>query len=702
MKKVVKNIFIMSFIAGFIFLSCIFFTLPDISDYMYEPTDKSSVMSRDGKWIGDITTKNNTYIQRSEIPDMLVFAVVSVEDKRFFKHFGVDIFGIGRAFYINIREGEIVEGASTITQQTATLLFFNKEKSYIRKIKEVLTAFKLEAKYTKDEIITIYLNEIYFGAGAYGIYEASQAYFSKKPADLKIEECAMLAGIIQAPSAYSPINEEGFKYATQRKEKVLGLMFEQGYITEDEYNKAMSAEVKIKPNMRGVFSNGICGTGYEAYMDKVYTQSVQMLSEHYMRNMSISKAAAEKKAQEALISGEAAVTATLSQAAQQSALSSLTSTLSGKSSLADSAFVFLNSDNGDVLVYYGSSTYIDMVYKPRQPGSTIKPLFMAYLIENGYADKNTVVNDERFDANGYSPPNVSNKYMGYVTMRETLVNSLNAASLRFFLLADQSNIIDFVKTLGISTISREDYNAAFALGGLTNGIMPMELAQAYAAINNGGVLYQPNFVYSIKLETGEVIYPKKGESKRVMSSDTAEQLRSCLESTVIRGTAKSADPGYLTHGKTGTTDNERDVWFAGSTGNMTAAIWMGNVDAKPVKGISSSWCRSVYKAAAKTAAERGAVSRNSLKSTRSESVEVIAVRGDEEKPCYEEEDIIKITVPLFEKEHFAERIVTAAEVDAESNKLFNQNVCPEHSRTVRYFTAENMPREKCWNILHHF
>ncbi len=705
MKKFIKKIFLFAFIAGIIFLSYIMSTLPSVKDYIYTPTSKSVIISSDCYEIGEITSRNSTYISGDEIPDIMKKAVVALEDKRFYKHMGVDPIGIARAFYNNLKAGEIVEGGSTITQQVAKNLFFSTKQSYIRKLKEALTAIKMEIEMDKDEILTIYLNEIYLGAGAYGVYEASMAYFDREPMDLTLAECAMIAGIIQAPSAYCPLDEEGYGYAMERKDKVLDIMAEEGYITEEERDEAKAQEIEITPADESAFSYGVCEWGCESYLNRVYEQCIETIAEHYVENLNYSRSDAENEAARLLMAENLTINVTMNYDMQKNALNAMVDELDGWDPDADCAFVAVDINNGKGLAYYGSDTYIDMANTPRQPGSTIKPLYMAYLLDKGIADRNTIVNDERFDINGYSPANFAGEYYGYVTMRETLVESLNAASLRFFLMADTTKMVNYVEKLGISTINEGDYNAAFALGGMVDGIKPKELASAYAVIANGGTLYEEIFVESIVSESGIVLYPGRVESKKVMSSETASELRNCLESVVLRGTGTVADVGYATMGKTGTTDNEKDVWFAGSTGNISMAIWIGNVEYLNVFYLASSWCSRIYKNTIEDSIYDGCLDESTLVESRYEETEEITLVNinipssgiDAEE--LSEESFISVTVPTFETENFADRQIVRVQIDSVTGKLYVEGKCNPEYMKEKYYFINDVPTQEC-NMIH--
>ncbi len=700
-KKFIRKTFLLIVISVLVFTGYIMSTLPSVDGYSYTPTAKSVILSSDGYEIGSITSRDATYISGDEIPDSLKKAVVALEDKRFYKHIGVDPIGIARAFYNNFKAGEIVEGGSTITQQVAKNLFFSTKKSYIRKIKEALTAIKMEFELEKDDILTIYLNDIYFGAGAYGVYEASMAYFNREPMELNLAECAMLAGIIQAPSVYCPLDEEGYAYAMERKDKVLDVMAAEGYISEEERDEAKNKKIKITPDNGSTFAFGVCEWGCESYLNRVYEQCIDTIARYYEENLNYSTEDAENEASRLLMSENLTINCTLNYEMQKNALSAMKDELSGKDKDADCAFVMVDINNGNILTYYGGDEYVDMANSPRQPGSTIKPLYMAYLVDKGIADRNTVVDDTRFDINGYSPANFAGEYYGYVTMRETLVNSLNAASLRFFLMADTTKMVNYVEKLGISTINKGDYNAAFALGGMVDGIKPRELASAYAVISNGGTLHEEVFVESIVSESGIIIYPEKSDSRKVMASETSSQIKNCLESVVLRGTGQRADVGYSTMGKTGTTDNEKDVWFAGSTGDVSMAIWIGNVEYLNVNNLASSWCSRIYKNTILDSIKDGSFNKSSLTDKRSEPTEnILLYNGDIPSKGLDEDEItedsfIEITVPVFEADNFADRQIVKVRIDSVTGDLFVEGKCNVDFMKERYFYIKDAPRKEC-------
>ncbi|MBO4360766.1 MAG: transglycosylase domain-containing protein [Eubacteriaceae bacterium] len=674
-------------------------TLPDIRHYDYASTTHSVVYSSDGQWLGSVERKNATYVSREQIPDTLVDAVVSIEDKRFFSHPGVDPISIARAAYHNMKAGEIIEGGSSITQQLTKLLFFNDEMSYSRKIAEAVTAVRMELRYSKDDIITMYLNEVYLGGGAYGVYEASMLYFGCSPLELTTAQCAMLAGIITAPSAYCPMDETGYVFATQRKEKVLAAMLEQGRISVFEYAKALMEPIRIYGIIPGqsAFEYGSCVAGYRSCMNLIYGEAVDILSQYYI-STGTSPSSARLKAEQALFSQSMRINSTISYGMQQKALSAIWSQITARSAAASCAYVSIDSSTGNVLVYYGgdNSTLLDLAASPHQPGSTIKPLYMLYLVDKGICTIDDIVLDAPTEIDGYAPNNFAGEYYGYVTMRETLVESLNCASLKFFAKGDIAEEIDFVKSMGISTIVDEDYSLAFSLGGFTYGITPAELCGAYCVIANGGSVIEPRFVSSIELEDGTVIWPEEVFPRRIAGSEAAEDIRSCLYSTVTRGTATPAESSYATFGKTGTTDDARDVWFVGGTGSTVSAIWVGTPDGTLLDGLGSYWCSWAYYYAMTESISEGSFVSHGVSGVFYDDLTSIYILKDGASTAdgIDISEIAPVTVLTSRLGCYNSRRVVQLDVDSATGLLFGEN-CPESNRETRYYLYTEAPEVYC-------
>lgn len=681
------------------FVVYVYSGVPNIDTYTYREQTSSVVYTSDGRNIGEISSKNITYVDREDIPDLLINAVVSIEDKRFYKHNGVDIIGIIRAVINNIKEGEIVEGASTLTQQVAKILFFSNEQSYIRKLREAVSAIKLEKKYSKDEILTIYLNEIYFGGGAFGVYEASMTYFNVPPSELSLAQSAMLAGIIQAPSAYCPLDAQGYGYASQRKDKVISLMLENGYITKEEADAATSEQVVINGAYdEETFDYGEGRSGYRAFLNKVYEESIECLAEHYKNELGYKQPDAYEKAESLLYSENLTINTTMNYEMQENMLEAVSYRIEENADNVSCAFVSVDAKSGGILCYYGADhdTYIDMADTPRQCGSTIKPLYMLYLIENGLADENTVVLDAPVEINGYSPGNYAGIYKGYVTMRETLTDSLNSASLRLFQLGKINEEIDFIKKLGISTLSEEDTGYALALGGLYNGTKPIEMASAYSVICSGGYISEPVCIVSIADENGTLIYPPSVSAEKAVSVESAEKMKSCLESVVIRGTGVDAQNGYETFGKTGTTDDNRDVWFVGGSGNVVSAVWAGNIDAEEVDGLTTSWTMRAYRDFITASASEGVYASSLSESGYYEPTTTISVLKPEVSAGGDiaDTDVTDILIREEDIKYFSSRQVVKLAIDSSTGLLYSDK-CPKKNREEKYYTIDTQPVEYC-------
>ncbi len=503
MKKILLFLLATLLIALTLFAALLFFITPQPKDY--ETRDASIITAFDEKTVGEVKNKNVTYTLSEEIPQYLKDAVVSVEDKRFYRHFGLDPIGIARAMLVNLTSGEIREGASTITQQCARLMYFDNDVTLIRKLKEAAVAIKLNFTYTKAEVLTIYLNEVYFGAGAYGVWEAAKVYFSCEPQQLSLSQCATLAGIIQAPSAYNPLNDEGLVYAEQRRQKVLSLMLEQGYISAEEFDAAVMEAITPTGTEEAYFLYGTTLPGYEAFCNRAYEQAINMIADYYVKTRDYGSLKAYEKAQELFEGGGVVIKTSLDTAMQNAAIrrvDEITESLNG----AEAAVVMLENTTGDVLVYYGGVGYSDTAASAHQPGSTIKPLYLMYGIEHKIYDTNDIVLDEPVEIEGYSPNNHMNVYGGWVSLRQALVDSLNCACLKFFVMAPSAQQVDFVESLGVSSISQEDRGAlSFALGGLTYGISPAELCRCYCVIGNGGKRLPISYFKSVSLSDGTVI-----------------------------------------------------------------------------------------------------------------------------------------------------------------------------------------------------
>jgi len=576
----------------------------DISDDTYQMKEKTEVYSADNVKIGEMFTENRTYITIDQVPDTLKNALVAVEDSRFYSHHGVDYLGIARAFFANLLSGSATgQGASTLTQQLARILYLpdistetSFKESLDRKLAEISIAKQLEDKYSKDQILEMYLNEYYFGSGAYGIEEAAQTYFGKSVSEIDLAESAMLAGLPQAPSAYAPNND--FEAAKERQLAVLNRMVSKDYITQEEADAAYAEELTIMPwSAEEAFD--MIDDDYEKFVDQALQQYAEYAAESVMQERGISWDDAIDYIRTDLASGGYKIYCTVNTNYQQEAQTAMTTNLDYyglDQANGDTGAVVTMDQDGAVLAYYGGNTDINTANTPRQPGSNIKPLYYSGAIENGVVSTSTIITDEPININGYSPQNYGGTYAGDVTVGYALIHSMNVPSVQIFNLYGTQNAVDWIKTFGFTTIGDDDYNLATALGGLTNGLKPQEVAAAYNVFNNGGVYNQPYYVAKIEKTNGDLVYEKDQgglDTHTVMSEETTDTMYDLLTKVVTQGTGGSAAQAYTTAGKTGTTDSEKDLWFTGMTGNITTSVWIGNLD-NEVIGLGSYVPASIY------------------------------------------------------------------------------------------------------------
>lgn len=565
----------------------------DISDYQYQAKDKTEIYSANNVVIAELYTKNRTNVTIDQVPIQLQQALISVEDSRFYDHFGIDLYGIVRAFFSNIASNGIGEGASTITQQLARVLFLpdiateqTTNQSIIRKMKEISIALQLEEKYTKEQILEMYFNEYYFGSGAYGIEEAAQTYFNKPVSQVNLAEAAMLAGLPQAPSAYAPNSD--FEAAKKRQLEVLARMVKEKYITQEESDAAAATELVIR-DPATINNDDQIVDNYEAFVGKALDEYATAQASSVMQERGITEDQAISYIKENIANGGYRIYTTIDTNMQADAIDSLFTGLADNGMDTETGAVVSVDLDGAVKAYYGGNTQIDMANTPRQPGSNIKPLFYSAAMEKGLITPSTVISDSYVNFGGYAPANYDHSYHGNVTVRSALVYSYNIPAVKVFDKIGPTEAIAFMQEMGISTFEDDDYNLATALGGMTYGIKPLEMAAAFNIFNNGGVYNQPYFISKIEQINGEVIYTKDTSNtltRKVMKDSTASDMMSILVDEVSYGTGSAAGQIYTTGGKTGTTNDEKDLWFTGITGNLSTTVWLGSPENYVIGGGS--------------------------------------------------------------------------------------------------------------------
>ena len=508
-----------------------------------------------------------------KIPKHVQQAFIAIEDNRFYEHSGIDYRGTARAL-VSTLSGREVQGGSTITQQLAKNAFLTQERSIVRKIKEAFIAKELEHKYTKDEILTMYLNQIYFGQGAYGIESASMYYFGKHVQNLDVAEAATLAAIPKSPNYYNPF--ENPKESKSRQELVIDQMVKYGFISADSATKAKAKKLvystshKQKNNPRGYFFD--------------------MISQ---------KVIAEVGA-DALYKGGLKIYTTLDmdmQIAAEKAMHHLPSyyTDGNKLTQPQMALAAVDPKTGYVKAMIGGrgqDKFNRATLAVRQPGSAFKPFVYLTAMQNGFTPASIIEDKEEEFAKGWKPQNSDMQWHGKVSLRTALKRSFNVPTIKLAREVGVDKIVANVEKMGISTLvdsgAYSDVNLAMALGGLSKGVNPLEMASAYGVFATNGLYSKPIALLKIVDRDGKVLYQAKTQAKRVVDAASAYLTTNMLQDVLVSGTAGGMGIGRPAAGKTGTTDTSIDAWFVGYTPDLSTAVWVGDDNNKPMQRMYGS------------------------------------------------------------------------------------------------------------------
>ncbi len=520
-----------------------------------------AILANDGSLITNRGETGGRTVTLKELPPYLPKAFVAIEDRRFYDHFGIDPVGISRAIYRNLSRSGGLQGGSTLTQQLAKNLFLTQERTASRKIQEAILALWLERNYSKDQILELYLNRVYFGAGAYGVEAASQRYYGKSARHVSLSEAAVLAGLVQSPSRLAPNRNP--KAAQARAELVIAAMKELNFITPDMTKTALGQPAEpVKPNGAG-------SANYAAdYVMDVLDDFV------------------------GTIDTDIAVFTTIDPMMQAAAERALVDELNAKGqkfNVNQGAVVAMKPDGGvQALVggrNYETSQFNRATTARRQPGSSFKPFVYLTAIERGYTP-DMVMEDGPVNYKGWAPQNYDRKYRGPITLRDALALSLNTVAVKLNMEVGPKAVAQTAQRLGIT--SPLQANGSLALG--TSEVTPLELVSAYAAFANGGIGVTPYVISEVKTLDGKIIYKRPssaGSLGRVIDPSAVAMMNEMMHNTFVIGTARKAQiPGWPMAGKTGTTDDYKDAWFMGFTGNLVAGVWLGNDDGTLTKRVT--------------------------------------------------------------------------------------------------------------------
>lgn len=553
-------IFLLSILlAGLVAFKLYLVSLPPIQNLNeFKPNIVTKFYSNDNEVIKTFTAFTFSKVDLADIPNNLQNAIIATEDKNFYSHQGYDTSGLIRSTFANLLAGHVVQGASTITQQLARILFLSNEKTFTRKIKELVVAVRIEKTIPKSKILEMYLNNVYLGSGAYGVEGASQIYFNKHLKKLTLAECALLAGLPQAPSVYSPFHDKDL--AIKRRNKVLKRMYKMRFITKKEYQKAIDEKLHLNP------------------LPEIYTlNKAPYFCDYVMKELG------KLGFDEVEISqGGYKVVTTLDYKAQQAANEAIIRTMNAwglKGAKQQAALFSFSPIDGRILAYaggkdYSKSQYDRVVQSVRPPGSAFKPFIYATAVEKGL-NPNDLLEDLPFSAGDWSPKNYHNTYRGKIPAYKALMISSNVCAARLIESTGVRSVIQMARVLGISTPLEYDYT--IALG--SNGVKLFEITRAYGAFANGGYKVEPYSVERVETSRGQVVYQApKAKATKVMDLNTAATLTAMLKTVIKSGTGVAANIGKPAAGKTGTTDDSKDACFIGYTPDVVTGVWVGNDD----------------------------------------------------------------------------------------------------------------------------
>ena len=554
--------------AGAGFLLSITGTLPDVSQTL-SPAASSQIYDCKGRLITTVHAEQNRLpVKLADTPKDLQNAFIAAEDIRFYKHHGIDPIGIARAVVSNIRHRDATgQGGSTITQQLARNAFLTQEQTLKRKLLEAVLAVEIENKYTKAEILEMYMNQIYFGQGAYGVQTASHVYFGKDVKDLNLAQCAMLAGLPNSPNYYSPFhNLQAAKY---RQGVVLDQMAKYGYISQEQANEAKAQDLGlVKPGSNQ--DNNKLASYFVNYV-------VQQVSDKYDSS--------------AIYKEGLKIYTTLDLDMQKDAENAVNKDLPKGTKNAKSiiqpqgALLAIETKTGDVKAMVGGrgeDQFNRATQMYRQPGSAFKPFTYVTALEKGMSPNMMLDNSAVSFAGGWSPKNYGHTTGGPVTMTEALVKSMNIPTINLANKVGMSNVIKTAEKCGISSLvdsgKYSDNNLSAAIGGLSKGVSLWDMAQAYSVFANNGQLIKPRVILKIEDRNGNILEDHTGESdaEQVLDANAVARLNVMLQQAVMRGTGRNAYFGRPVAGKTGTTNGAHDAWFVGYTPNMVTAVWIGD------------------------------------------------------------------------------------------------------------------------------
>jgi penicillin-binding protein 1A len=547
-------------------------TLPDINMLKdWHPNESTRIFDRNGTLIANIHgDEDRVVVPLSDISPNIMRAVMAIEDNRFYEHSGVDVRGTIRAFVANAK-GSDVQGGSTVTQQLVKNLFLTPERSITRKLAEAILAVRVEKAYPKDKIMEMYLNQVYWGNHAYGIEKAARRYFKKPASDLSVAESALLAGLLKAPEGLSP-----FAYpqaARRRQTEVLGKMVDNGYITD--------AQRKAALNQKLVFNSRASKPSRHPYF---VTYVIKELEARY--------------GEDVVRRGGLRVYTTMDEDVQTAAETAVETAVAGLkgTNVTQAALVSLDVQTDEIMALVGGvdfekNQFNSATQAQRAAGSSFKPFVYLTGLRLGVITPESRVVDRPISFGGWAPHNWDGRYMGSMTVRQALSLSRNTTTVQLGMKVGLDAVIETARLAGVTSPIDRNFSALLGSSGFT----PLEIANAYSTFARGGIRMTPTALKRIEDSRGKEIAIVRDEPVRAFEPEPIANLVSILVDVVEKGTGKNARlEGREVAGKTGTTDNVRDIWFTGFTPDMAACVWMGNQKYVPLHGVFSSNAAKVW------------------------------------------------------------------------------------------------------------
>ena len=530
--------------------------LPETESIKISRQPSITFLDKQGRIIASYGDIYGQSIQYGDLPKNLINAVIVTEDKRFFFHPGVDLKGIARAAYVNLKARRIIQGGSTITQQLAKNLFLTPERSFTRKLHELILSFWLEMRFSKEQLLSIYLNRVYLGSGTYGVQAASEKYFNKKVEELNLYECALIASLLKAPSKYNPISNK--KLSRERTAKVLENMRRNNLISKKKVDEA-----KLSNREYDKFTSAPKSTRY--FIDWLLPRVKSYLGE---------------------INEDLIIRTTLDVKLQEIAESSVNSITSKYTSADQSALVALDLKGGVMAMVggrdYGDTQFNRATQAQRQPGSAFKLFVYLAGLKEGYGPKDEIV-DSEININGWSPKNYKKEYLGEISLVDAFSKSINTVAVKLSENIGRENVIKMARSLGISSPILN--SPSLALG--TSEVNLLELTAAYDVLANKGNGVLVHGIRSIENTEGKTLFIRKGNGPgKVLDADLVSIMTRMMENTIEVGTGKNAKLNRPAAGKTGTSQSLRDAWFIGFTSDLVVGVWFGNDDDSPMKNIT--------------------------------------------------------------------------------------------------------------------